>query len=231
LRDLDMPGSGSRDRAAVILLHGIGGSSLLMRRLEKALRHAGFATLNLNYEARKKPLLALASDIHRPIANFTADHVGPLNFVAHSMGGLLARVYIANYRPARLARVVMLGTPNQGSELADLLKELWVYRAFYGPAGQQLSTAQDATLSALPPLDYEVGVISGNGPIAPISSRFILPRPNDGCVSVQSCMVDGMADHVTVKTWHNGLVRNSIAIRQTLVFLREGRFQKSAAAA
>ena len=135
-----------------------------MRRLEKALRHAGFATLNLNYEARKKPLLALASDIHRPIANFTADHVGPLNFVAHSMGGLLARVYIANYRPARLARVVMLGTPNQGSELADLLKELWVYRTFYGPAGQQLSTAQDATLSALPPLDYEVGVISGNGP-------------------------------------------------------------------
>ena len=201
-----------------------------MRRLEKALRHAGFATLNLDYEARKKPLLALASDNHRPIASFTADQVGPLNFVAHSMGGLLARVYIANYRPARLARVVMLGTPNQGSELADLLKELWVYRAFYGPAGQQLATTPDATLRSLPPLDYEVGIISGSGSFAPISSRFVLPRPNDGCVSVQSCMIDGMADHVTVGTWHNGLVRNSTAIRQTLAFLREGCFEKSAAA-
>jgi hypothetical protein len=43
-------------------------------------------------------------------------------------------------------------------------------------------------------------------------------------------MIDGMTDHVTVKTWHNGLVRNSTAIRQTLAFLREGRFERRLAA-
>ncbi|HWX59782.1 esterase/lipase family protein [Bradyrhizobium sp.] len=230
MRDREKLRAGAVGRAGVVLLHGIGGTSLLMRTLEKSLRTSGFATLNLNYESRRKPLDQLACDIHPAITAFTADNAAPIHFVAHSMGGLLARVYVANNRPARLGRVVMLGTPNQGSELADLLKELWVYRAFYGPAGQQLLTAQDATLSALPPLDYEVGVISGNGPIAPISSRFILPWPNDGCVSVQSCMIDGMTDHVTVKTWHNGLVRNSTAIRQTLAFLREGRFERRLAA-
>jgi pimeloyl-ACP methyl ester carboxylesterase len=228
LRDLEAPGAGSRD--GVVLLHGIAGSSLLLRRLEKTLRRAGFATLNLDYESRRKPLLALAADIHRPIARFAADHAGSIHFVAHSLGGLLARVYLANYRPDRLGRVVLLGTPNKGSEVADLLKEFWVYRAFYGPAGQQLATTPDATLSALPRLDYDVGVISACRSIAPISSRFVLPRPNDGRVSVQSCMIDGMADHVTIPTWHTGLLLDANAIRQTIAFLRAGRFEKSAAA-
>ena len=38
-------------------------------------------------------------------------------------------------------RVVMLGPPNGGSEVADLLKNVAPYRAFYGPAGQQLGTS------------------------------------------------------------------------------------------
>ena len=78
--------------------------------------------------------------VHRAypaVADFAATTDGPIHFVGHSMGGLLTRVYLARYRPARLGRVVMLGTPNGGSELADLLKGLAIYRAFYGPAGLQ----------------------------------------------------------------------------------------------
>ena len=62
------------------------------------------------------------------------------------MGGLLARVYIARHRPERLGRVVMLGTPNGGSEIADRLKNIGAYRAFFGPAGQQLGTQRDAAI-------------------------------------------------------------------------------------
>jgi pimeloyl-ACP methyl ester carboxylesterase len=228
LRDADIHGAGQSD--GVVLLHGIAGTSLLLRRLEQTLRRAGFATLNLDYESRKKPLEELAADIHPAITRFAADLAGSIHFVAHSLGGLLARVYVASYRPARLGRVVLLGTPNRGSEVADLLKEFWVYRAFYGPAGQQLATTPDATLSALPQLDYEVGIISACRSIAPISSRFLLPQPNDGRVSVQSCMIDGMADHITIRTWHTGLLLNSDAIRQTITFLREGRFHRRLAA-
>jgi pimeloyl-ACP methyl ester carboxylesterase len=230
LRSLDDPGAGPHDGAGVVLLHGRAGTSLLLRRLEKVLRRAGFATLNLDYQSRKKPLDELAADIHPAVASFAAEHAGPTHFVAHSLGGLVVRVYVANYRPVRLGRVVMLGTPNKGSEVADLLKELWLYRAFYGPAGQQLATTPDATLRALPPLDYDVGVISASRSIAPISSLFVLPRPNDGRVSVQSCMIDGMADHVTIRTWHTGLLLNADAIHQTITFLGEGRFQGSLAA-
>jgi pimeloyl-ACP methyl ester carboxylesterase len=209
----------------VVLLHGIARTSRSLNKLETALQGAGFATLSLDYTSRKKRLDALAADIHPEISDFAGKICGPIHFVAHSMGGLLTRVYIARYRPARLARVVMLGTPNGGSEVADLLKGLSVCRAFYGPAGQQLATEQDGTLTSLPPPDYAVGVVAGCRSIDPIASVFVLPRPNDGRVSVQSSRLDNMADHITIKASHAGLVRHPVAIDQTIAFLRDGRFR------
>jgi pimeloyl-ACP methyl ester carboxylesterase len=210
--------------AGVVLLHGIAGRSLMLRRLEKALQRAGFATLNLDYESRKKPLDRLAHDIHPAIAAFAASQPGPIHFVTHSMGGLLARVYIARYRPARLGRVVMLGTPNGGSEIADRLKDVALYRAFFGPAGLQLVTTGDAALAALPPLDYEVGIIAGNRFLDPISA-LLLPWPNDGRVSVASSRLPDMTDHTTVKASHMGLLLHPTSVRQTIAFLRHGRFE------
>ena len=208
----------------VVLLHGIARTSRSLRKVERALRACGFATLNLDYASRRKPLEALAADIHPDITAFANTTGGPLHFVAHSMGGLLTRVYVVRHRPATLGRVVMLGTPNGGSEVADLLKHLSIYRAFYGPAGQQLTTTQDADLMSLPPPDYAVGVIAGIRSLDPIASRFILPRPNDGRVSVQSSKLANMTDHIMVQASHTGLTRHPVAIDQTIAFLREGRF-------
>ena len=211
----------------VVLLHGIARTSRSLRKLEQALRRSGFATLNIDYLSRKKPLEALAADIHPAIAEFAAAKGGPIHFVAHSMGGLLVRVYLARHRPAWLGRVVMLGTPNGGSEVADLLKRFALYRAFYGPAGLQLATEQDVTLTSLPPLNYPVGIIAGLRTLDPIASAFILPRPNDGRVSLQSAKLDDMADHTTIEASHTGLVRHPAAIAQTIAFLRTERFTRA----
>jgi pimeloyl-ACP methyl ester carboxylesterase len=211
----------------VVLLHGIGRTHRWLWKLERALQRAGFATLNLDYASRKKPLDLLAADIDGAIKRFAREIDGPLHFVGHSMGGLLARVYIAKYRPERLGRLVMLGTPNGGSEIADHLRDLALYRAYYGPAGQQLTTRLDRSLASLPALDYAVGVIAGNRSIAPIASLFKVPKPNDTMVSVKSSRLEGMADHVVVRAFHPGLPYNAKAIDQTIAFLREGRFKMS----
>jgi pimeloyl-ACP methyl ester carboxylesterase len=207
----------------VVLLHGLAGTSRLLRKMERALQGTGFATLNLDYRSRKRPLEALADDIHPAIAGF-AENVGDLHFVTHSMGGLLARVYIARYRPRRLQRVVMLGPPNNGSEVADLLKDLAPYRAFFGPAGQQVGTQQSELLAGLPLPPCAVGIIAGNRTIAPVSSLFIVPRPNDGKVSVASTKLEGMADHIVLKTSHSLMMLHRGTIDQTIAFLHEGQF-------
>ena len=176
--------------------------------------------------SRRKPLEGLAEDIDPAIQHF-ADRVdGSIHFVCHSMGGLLARVYIARHRPERLGRVVMLGTPNSGSEIADRLKNIGIYRAFFGPAGQQLGTQRDAAIEALfPPVDYPVGIVAGNRSIYPLAGRM-LPKPHDGRVSIANTKLEGMADHVVVAASHPWLVRNGEAIAQTIAFLRDGTFVK-----
>ena len=218
----EAPQSGDARCPGVVLLHGIARTSASLTKLERALRAAGFATLNIDYPSRSKPIAALADDIHPAISGF-AERDAPLHFAAYSMGGLVTRTYIAKYRPTRLASVVMLGTPNGGSEVADLLSGSRLYRAFYGPAGLELTTARPETL---PTVDYPVGVIAGSRFIDPVAGLFILPKPNDGRVSVQSAMLSGMTDHVVVKASHTGLPRHSVAIAETIAFLRDGRFQR-----
>ena len=192
--------------------------------MELALQATGFVTLNIGYDSRRKPLEALAEDIHPAVEAFANGGRGAIHFVCHSMGGLLARVYLARHRPPRLGRVVMLGTPNGGSEIADRLKNLAAYRAYFGPAGQQLVTRRDAATSALlPDIDYPAGIIAGNRSVYPITS-VMLPRPHDGRVSVAGTRLDGMADHIVIRTSHPWLVRNGEAIAQTIAFLRDGKF-------
>jgi pimeloyl-ACP methyl ester carboxylesterase len=209
----------------VILLHGISRTALSLRKMQAALEAAGFATLNIDYPSRRHPLEALAEHIH-PAVTQLAKIEGQLHFACHSMGGLLARVYISRYRPERLGRVVMLGTPNGGSEIADRLKNASLYRAWFGPAGAQLVTRRDAATSALfPPADYPVGIIAGNRSLDPTSLLF-LPKPHDGRVSVENTKLDGMADHIVIGTSHPWLPGNRVAIKQTIAFLREGRFKR-----
>jgi pimeloyl-ACP methyl ester carboxylesterase len=223
----ERPASANATRDGVVLLHGISRTALSFRKMQLALERAGFITLNLDYLSRSKALEALAEDIHPAIQHFADSIDTPVHFVGHSMGGLLARVYIARHRPKRLGRVVMLGTPNGGSEIADRLKNFGAFRAFFGPAGQQLGTQRSAVDDAmLPPIDYPVGVIAGNRSIDPVAGTM-LPKPHDGRVSVANTRLDGMADHIIVETSHPWLVRNGLAIEQTITFVRDGSFRRT----
>jgi pimeloyl-ACP methyl ester carboxylesterase len=196
--------------------------------MQLAIEAAGFATLNVDYASRYKRLEMLAEDIHPAIARFAETIEGSTHFVCHSMGGLLARVYLATHPPKRLGRVVMLGTPNGGSEIADRLKNFVGYRKFFGPAGQQLVTIRDdATEALLLPMSYPVGIIAGNRSINPISSALFLARPNDGRVTVANTKIEGMADHIVVNTSHPWLIRHRQAIDQTIAFLRQGHFDNN----
>jgi pimeloyl-ACP methyl ester carboxylesterase len=211
----------------VVFLHGISRSFRSLIKMQLAVEAAGFATRNVGYPSRRKTLSELADDIHPAIAPFVERNQCYTHFVCHSMGGLLARVYLARYRPPRLGRVVMLGTPNGGSEIADRLKGLLPYRLFFGPAGQQLVTRRDdATEALMPPVDYPVGVIAGNRTLDPISSTLFLRGANDGRVTVANTKLAGMADHIVIAADHALMVRNRAAIDQTIAFLSDGQFRR-----
>ena len=191
-----------------------------MARMSRALRDAGWQTLNVDYPSRTRSIEDLADGVHRASAAFIHDGPGRVHFVTHSMGGLVARAYVARHRPPCLGHAVMLGPPHQGSELADRLGGLQAYRWFFGPAGSQLGTAAARPDAAV---DYPVGIIAGTRSVDPVA-WLLLPRPNDGRVPVARTMTASMMDHVTVPTTHAFMMRNRAVILQTIHFLRHGRF-------
>ncbi len=210
-------------RDGVILLHGIGLSAWSMRVAERALRDAGYRTLNLSYPGRRLGLADLAGHVEATSRRWVASLEGEVHFLTHSMGGLVTRVMLAAHRPSRLGRVVMLGPPNGGSEIADLLARFRLYHGVFGPAGGELTTIRSDTLvRLLGAVDYPVGVIAGSRALDPISWA-ILPKPNDGKVTVAHTKVEGMADHLVLPIDHTTMVRDPATLAAAVRFLRHGR--------
>jgi len=214
-----------RKNEYVVMLHGIMHTSLLMRPLEKYLTKNGYDVLNLNYPSTKYTVQELIERTAKNIDKLITDKNRTVHFIGYSMGGLLIRGILAQYRPAHLGRVVLLAIPNHGSEVADFLKNNFLYRKFFGPAGQQLGTK---TIKALEPIlgkvDYELGIIAGNFSLDPFCS-YLIPGSNDGKVSVESTKLNGMKQHIVLSVSHILFPRSKEVQRQTLSFLESGEFK------
>ena len=59
----------------------------------------------------------------------------------------------------------------------------------------------------------------------------MIPGGNDGKISVERSKLAGMADHIVLRATHPHLMKNKTATRQTLHFLREGKYAHELAGA
>lgn len=213
----------------VVLVHGLNRSEHSMVKLQDALQTDGYATINVAYPSRTKPVDELAEPyIGRAVADCRTAGAERIHFVTHSMGGILVRYYLAHETMGDLGRVVMLGPPNQGSEVVDALKDVPGFETINGPAGRQLGTDAASIPQQLGPVTYPVGVIIGNRSINPLLS-LLIPGEDDGKVSVERAKVEGMTDFLVVPHTHPLIMNSEQVIHQTCHFLRRGAFEKAMA--
>lgn len=208
----------------VVLLHGILCSSRSMRKMQEQLEQAGYEVMNIDYPSVKHQIHELAAMIATQI-NARGNDTQIIHLVGFSMGGLVIRALLYDFDIKPLGRILMIGTPNHGSELADALQKFWLYDKVYGPAGQQLRTDQLAVQWWHDEIDFDLGIIAGDLSLMGGGWWFI-QGDNDGLVSVESTKLDGMKDHIIVPCMHAMLPSNQTVIDQVISFLGKGRFAR-----
>ena len=208
----------------VVLLHGLARVSNSMGELETKLIRAGFSVANINFQSRKHQIDFLSYDaVSRGINECFENNPVKVHFITHSLGGILVRHFFKEHSLVNLGRVVMLGPPNQGSELVDRLKSFPGF-SLLGPAGKALGTDVDSIPRKLGPISFELGVIAGTRNITPLGF-FWLDRPNDSVVTVESTKVEGMSEHISLPVTHTLMMRNNTVIDHSINFLKSGHFK------
>src|SRR5205085_738991 len=192
----------------VVLLHGLLTSSSSMSRLATSLTERGFAVCNISYPSRTYPIEVLAHDYVAPaIERCFPGSTAPIDFVTHSMGGIVVRQLASTHAVPSFGRVVMLAPPNHGSELVDEFGSWWLFKRINGPAGNELGTTAASVPMKLGPAPFEVGIITGDRTTNLVLSAFI-PGRNDGKVSVASAKLDGMKDFLVTPVSHTFIMRD-----------------------
>lgn len=200
----------------VVLVHGLWYGRLGLSLLRRRLGRGGFECHSFSYPTLRRTLAGNA----RALFEFARLLDGEqLDFVGHSLGGLVILRMFDEFGGLPPGRVVLLGSPVRGSAVAGEAVDRPVIRSLVGRARSALEYGFDAA-----PPGRETGVIIGTGHLG--VGRLIgnLQQPSDGVVAVDECRLDGATDELIVSVTHTGLVTSSRVADAVGRFLETGRF-------
>lgn len=214
----------------VILLHGLGRTRAATHGLEKYLTaHSNFTVLEFGYASTRAEVADHAKSLAHVIEGL--DGVTEIDFVAHSLGNLVIRHYLADANdPAlgrvpdpRIRRIVMLGPPNNGARMAELLSNNSLYKTLTGTTGAELGTGWPELQRHLATPDCPFGIIAGARPDQKARNP-LLDGGDDLVVSVRETRLPGADDFLVLPVVHTFMMDDPQVREVTLRFLHEGFF-------
>ncbi len=202
-----------------VLIHGYLRAKDSFTKMQHALEAAGFEVYAINYPSSQQNLETLCKQTGSLLARVSADFE-QVNLVTHSMGGIIARDIVSKAALKGSGRVVMLGPPNHGARMADLLLSWWPSQYVAGPAGKQLTTSAETFVSKVgTPLSPFAVIAGARGDGAGYNPA--IPGDDDSLVSVEETKLSGATAHHIVHSMHTFIMNNDDAIELTKTFLTE----------
>jgi len=193
-----------------------------------------------SYPSMSAGVAANAAALARFLSDICAgkqDRPDTLHLVGHSLGGLvILKMFEDGLYEAEQAgrarglglhaelppgRIVLLGSPVQGSQAAQSLARL--------PFGRQLlgQSAEGELLSSRARHwegGRELGIIAGDLAFGLGRVLGTFDEPNDGTVMVEETLIEGASDRRVLRVSHTGMLFSAEVAHQIVSFLRIGRF-------
>lgn len=209
----------------VIVLHGLGEGRASMRPIAEHLRATLDATVLLfGYASTSATIEDHGRSLDAVVAGLPAS--ARISFVGHSLGNLVVRRWmtLAEDRDlARVDRMVMLGPPNRGSDLARRVRGVGILTALAAGAARDLVVDWPTVEPqlAVPPCEFGI-VAGGRGDNSGFSP--LLDGDDDAVVRVEETRLEGAGDFLLVPVHHAAMLRDQRVKRATESFLKSGRF-------
>jgi pimeloyl-ACP methyl ester carboxylesterase len=222
------------DGPAVITLHGFGRTRDHMLPIGRAIEKQGkFTWINVSYASTRGSLDDHAESLAHVIDGL--DGIDEIHFCCHSLGNLIVRRYLgeaSSSQPrwrvdSRLKRMVMLGPPNNGARLAQVIAELLhdneLARLIAGPSAWQLARDWNEASKRLATPGFEFAILAGGQG----DSRGLNPLvygDDDLVVAVEETRLPGAVDFRVVNCRHGRLMSDPEVQRYVVHFLEQGCF-------
>lgn len=213
----------------VVLVHGLARNAWTMAALGRYLsKHWSDTEVILyQYASTTAPVV----DHARRLTEFLeyGRDASEVHFVGHSLGNIVLRRAFrmaeqGQWQLPRLGRHVMLGPPNQGSQIAQRLERFFPVAWFTGAPFMQLGRDWQSFRQELATPPCPFGVIAGR---IGLIDRWhpMLEGPSDVIVRVAETQLEGQADTMEVNVPHAWLMHSPQVQAACLQFLRTGRFR------
>ncbi|MGH8035103.1 MAG: esterase/lipase family protein [Lysobacterales bacterium] len=204
--------------AEVVLVHGLWHGSWAMMSLARRLRRAGYALRFFKYRPTVSSLASHASDLAQFVGRSEATKV---HYVGHSLGGLVILQMLCSRFAVPSGRVVLLGTPLQGSEVVRRVARLPGAHAFLGQAAEGLARGVPGLVEG-----HEIGVIAGT---RAVGIGRLLGQPaqgSDGTVALAETDAPYLSGRIALPVSHTGLLYSAAVAQSVSSFLESGSFSQ-----
>lgn len=193
---------------AVILIHGMGRTSMSMLAPALFLRRKGFTVFLYGYPSTRHTIGAHAEKLLDFLMKIVKDDFTRIHFVTHSLGGIVARLALANFANPKVGRMVMTAPPNQGSVKANKVSRIPFASKLLKPLSE-LINEKEAFVKTVPVPDMEIGVIAGS---------------MDGKVKVEESHLENEKAHLTVESRHSFIMNRKDVKEAVYGFIISGNF-------
>ena len=204
----------------IILVHGLWMTGIEMAVLKHRLEtEHGFNCVLFTYHSVTGEIQNHVDRLRELAREQQCDR---LHFVGHSLGGVVTYKVLESTPDLIQGRVVLLGSPLQGSTAVDAMSRWTLGRVAVGDA-----VCNELTSGGQRHWDgrRDIGVIAGSVQMGfgRLFSEKLVDN-SDGTVMIEETKLDGAADHIVLPVTHTSMVFSPLVTTQVVNFLRDGKF-------